>query len=71
MAARAGGNLHVGFSFDWADEEDLVRRMDESTRSSEGSEELNHWWHPAVPIGFQLETVADLKQFQLFEVTPD
>jgi hypothetical protein len=31
MAARAGGNLHVGFSFDWADEEDLVRRMDEST----------------------------------------
>ena len=32
---------------------------------------LNHWWHPAVPIGFQLETVADLKQCQLIEVTPD
>ena len=32
---------------------------------------LIHWWHPAVPIGFQLETVADLKQCHLIEVTPD
>ncbi len=32
---------------------------------------LAHWWHPAVPIGFQLETVADLKQCQLIKVTSD
>src|SRR5271165_1138287 len=32
---------------------------------------LNHWRLPVVPIGFQLETVADLKQCQLIEVAPD